>query len=134
MPKYREPAKNIALPTKEKLKMLIADAGYVLSTKLTLSMETGLRPVELCRLKANDLDLEHRAVNPTTAKKRQSENAENIATTHRIHQRMDNQKQPESERQNIQRKRGRLRETLSRHAKQTRQRPQRPVNPHHQTI
>jgi integrase len=69
MPKYREPAKNIALPTKEKLKRLIADAGYVLSTKLTLSMETGLRPVELCRLKVNDLDLEHRAVNPTTAKK-----------------------------------------------------------------
>jgi integrase len=69
MPKYREPAKNIALPTKEKIKMLIADAGYVLSTKLTLSMETGLRPVELCRLRVNDIDLEHRAVNPITAKK-----------------------------------------------------------------
>jgi integrase len=32
-------------------------------------METGLRPVELCRLKVNDIDLEHRVVNPITAKK-----------------------------------------------------------------
>jgi len=69
MPKYREPPKNIALPTKEKIQMLIADAGKLLGTKLTLSMETGLRPVELCRLKVKDLDLEHRTVNPTTAKR-----------------------------------------------------------------
>jgi len=69
MPKYREPAKNIALPTKEKIQMLIADAGQLLSIKLTLSMETGLRPVELTRLKVRDLDLEHRTVNPTTAKR-----------------------------------------------------------------
>jgi integrase len=69
MPKYREPAKNIALPTKEKIQMLIAEAGELLSIKLTLSMETGLRPVELTRLKVKDLDFEHRAVNPTTAKR-----------------------------------------------------------------
>jgi len=69
MPIYREPAKNIALPTKEKLLMLIANAGSLLSMKLTLSMETGLRPVELTRLKVKDLDLEHRTANPTTAKK-----------------------------------------------------------------
>jgi integrase len=69
MPKYREPAKNIALPTKEKIQMLIADAGTLLSMKLQLSMETGLRPVELTRLKVKDLDLEHRTVNPTTAKR-----------------------------------------------------------------
>jgi len=69
MPKYREPAKNIALPTKEKIQMLIAEAGELLSIKLTLSMETGLRPVELTRLKVKDLDFEHRTVNPTTAKR-----------------------------------------------------------------
>jgi integrase len=68
MPRYREPAKNIALPTKEKLKMLIADAGNTLGTKLTISMETGLRPVELMRLRVKDLDLDHKTVNPTTAK------------------------------------------------------------------
>jgi integrase len=69
MPKYREPAKNIALPTREKILMLIAEAGELLSIKLTLSMETGLRPVELTRLKVKDLDFEHRTVNPTTAKR-----------------------------------------------------------------
>jgi integrase len=69
MPLYREEAKNIALPTKEKIMMLIANAGKLLSMKLTLSMETGLRPVELCRLKVKDIDLEHKAVNPTTAKR-----------------------------------------------------------------
>jgi len=69
MLKYREPPKNIALPTREKIQMLIANAGKLLGMKLTLSMETGLRPVELCRLKVKDLDLEHRTVNPTTAKR-----------------------------------------------------------------
>jgi integrase len=69
MPKYREPAKNIALPTREKIQMLIADAGKLLGTKLQLSMETGLRPVELCRLKVKDLDLDHKTVNPTIAKR-----------------------------------------------------------------
>lgn len=68
MPRYIQEAKNVALPTKEKLLMLIAKAGTVLGTKLQLSMETGLRPVELCNLKVKDIDLEHKTVNPTTAK------------------------------------------------------------------
>jgi len=69
MPKYTQEAKNIALPTKEKLEMLIANANKLLSTKLQLSKEAGLRPVELCRLKVKDIDLDHKTVNPTTAKK-----------------------------------------------------------------
>jgi integrase len=69
MPKYREEAKNIALPTKEKIQMLIASAGKLLSMKLQLSTETGLRPVEIARLRVKDIDLEHRTVNPTTAKR-----------------------------------------------------------------
>jgi integrase len=69
MPLYLPEAKNIKLPTKEKLLMLIAKARIRTSIKLNLSMETGLRPVELCRLKVNDIDLEHRVVNPITAKK-----------------------------------------------------------------
>jgi len=69
MPQYREEAKNIALPTREKIQMLIANAGNLLSMKLQLSMETGLRPVELARLKAKDIDVEHKTVNPTTAKR-----------------------------------------------------------------
>jgi integrase len=69
MPIYLPEAKNIKLPTKEKLLMLIAKARIPTSIKLKLSMETGLRPIELCRLRGNDIDLEHRAVNPITAKK-----------------------------------------------------------------
>jgi len=68
MPKYKPEAKNISLPTREKLQMLIANAGNALSMKLQMSMETGLRPVELMRLKVKDLDFEHKHVNPTTAK------------------------------------------------------------------
>ncbi len=67
-PKYRQEPKPIRIPTKEKLEILISNARTNLSIKLQLSMETGLRPIELCRLKAKDIDLEHRTVNPTTAK------------------------------------------------------------------
>jgi len=49
--------------------MLIASAGKLLGMKLQMSMETGLRPIELARLKVKDLDLDHKTVNPTTAKK-----------------------------------------------------------------
>jgi len=69
MPRYEQEAQNIALPTKEKLLMLIANASPKLSIKLSISMETGLRPVELCRLKAKDVDIDHKTVNPITAKR-----------------------------------------------------------------
>ena len=68
MPLYTPEAKTIKIPTKEKLLMLIASTKKPLSTKLTLSMESGLRPIELCTLKVKDIDLEQRLVYPTTAK------------------------------------------------------------------
>ena len=68
MPFYQQEAKVIKLPTKEKLIMLISSAQRPLSIKLQISMEAGLRPVELMRLKAKDIDLDHNAVMPTTAK------------------------------------------------------------------
>jgi integrase len=68
MPFYQQEAKIIKLPTKEKLIMLISSAQRPLSIKLQISMETGLRPVELMRLKAKDIDIDHNAVMPTTAK------------------------------------------------------------------
>lgn len=58
MPQYEQSSQLIKVPTKEKVQMLIANAGATLATKMTLSMETGLRPVELCRLKLKDVDLE----------------------------------------------------------------------------
>ena len=68
MPLYQPEAKHIKIPTKEKVQMLIAHAGRTLSVKLQLSMETGLRPIELCNLKVKDLDLDQRLIYPTTAK------------------------------------------------------------------
>jgi len=67
-PHYEQEQKNIALPTKEKLLMLIAKANPTVGTKLQMSMETGIRPIELCRLKVKNIDIDHKTVNPTTAK------------------------------------------------------------------
>ena len=67
-PRYTQDAKNIALPTRERLMMIIANSPKAFATKLQMSMETGLRPVELCRLRVRDLDMQHKTVNPTTAK------------------------------------------------------------------
>lgn len=69
MPSYDADTKKMPkLPTEEQIKTLIAGAGKVMSLKLRLSMETGLRPIELCNLKAANLDMPHTAVIPTTAK------------------------------------------------------------------
>jgi len=67
-PKYEQEAKPIRIPTKEKLQTLISGAGHILSIKLQVSMETGLRPVELCNLKVRDVDISQRIIYPTTAK------------------------------------------------------------------
>jgi integrase len=68
MPLYKQESKAIKIPTKEKIEMLIAYSGKTLSAKLTLSMETGLRPIELHNLKVKDVDLEQKLVYPNTAK------------------------------------------------------------------
>jgi len=67
-PAYPKQAKSIKIPTHEKLQMIISDSGKTMATQLQLSLETGLRPVELCNLKVKDVDLEQRIVYPTTAK------------------------------------------------------------------
>jgi integrase len=68
-PVYRDEEREIIPPKKDKIKMLIARAHKTTSTKLQLSMETGLRPVELCRLIVRDVHLEERIVTPVTAKR-----------------------------------------------------------------
>ncbi len=68
MPRYRPEAKRMKIPTKEKIEMLIAAATRPTSIKIQISMETGLRPIELCNLKVKDVDLEQRLLYPTTAK------------------------------------------------------------------
>jgi integrase len=68
MPLYTPEAKTIKIPTTEKIEMLTASAGRILSIKLTISKETGLRPIELCNLKVKDIDLDQKIIYPTTAK------------------------------------------------------------------
>jgi len=67
-PFYRQEPKLIRVPTTASLNMLIANSRRVMTAKLTLSKETGLRPVEVCNLKVKDIDLEQKTVYPTTAK------------------------------------------------------------------
>jgi integrase len=66
-PYYQEP-KTIRIPTTEQLNMLIANSGRIMTVKLTLSKEAGLRPIEVCNLKVKDIDLTRKIVYPTTAK------------------------------------------------------------------
>jgi len=68
MPIYKPQPKIIRIPTEAQIEMLVANARPIMATKLTMSKETGLRPIELCNLKVRDLDLEQRLVYPTTAK------------------------------------------------------------------
>ncbi len=133
MPKYREEAKNIALPTREKIQMLIANAGKLLQLKLQLSMETGLRPVELARLKVKDIDLDHKTVNPTTAKKGNPRTIPMSANPNSKTPRTHNKEQPNTKRPTIQRNRLRpIRKTIPQNEKRTSRQTQRPNN--HDTI
>ncbi len=68
MPSYTPKEKLRRLPTTENLNMLIAKAHKPTSLKLSISKETGLRPIELCNLKVKDVDLERKIIYPTTAK------------------------------------------------------------------
>lgn len=65
---YQQEAKVTKLPAKEKLIMLISSTQKPLSLKLRISMEAGLRPVELVRLKSKNMDTDYKAILPTTAK------------------------------------------------------------------
>jgi integrase len=68
MPHYKIDAKTIKIPTTAQIDRLIASSGRTLSIKLTISKETGLRPIELQNLKVKDIDLEQKTIYPTTAK------------------------------------------------------------------
>ena len=67
-PLYKQEPKAIRIPTTAQLEMLIANSREIMSIKLTLSKETGLRPIELCNLKVKDIDIEQKTIYPTTAK------------------------------------------------------------------
>jgi integrase len=67
-PTYEREEKMPKLPTEEQLNKLIAAAKGTLSLKLWISKETGMRPVEILNLLVRDIDTEHNAIIPTTAK------------------------------------------------------------------
>jgi integrase len=67
-PSYEKQQKMPRLPTEEQLNKFIAKAGNTLSLKLSLSKETGIRPIELHALKVKDLDTERNTINIATAK------------------------------------------------------------------
>jgi integrase len=68
MPTFTKQEQMPKLPTEEQLNKLIAASGEMLSLKLWLSKETGMRPTELQNLQVRDLDTEHNAISPKTAK------------------------------------------------------------------
>jgi len=68
MPNYKQTRQQIRIPTKQNLQMIIANSGRKMATKLTISLETGIRPIELCNLRVKDIDLEQKLIYPTTAK------------------------------------------------------------------
>jgi integrase len=68
IPFYQHNSKPIHVPTKEKLTIIISNASGALLTKLNVSIETGVRPIELQRLKVKDVDIEQKLLYPTTAK------------------------------------------------------------------
>lgn len=57
IPFWKPDAKQIKLPTNEKLEMLISASGPTMATKLIISKECGLRPIEVFNLKVKDVDL-----------------------------------------------------------------------------
>jgi len=67
-PKYIPRRKMPKIPQEAKINYIIANASPKLRTAISISKETGLRPIELMRLKLRDIDLQKRAVYPETAK------------------------------------------------------------------
>jgi integrase len=68
IPFYDGEAKPIHPPTKEKVTILLTNARGIFATKLNLSTDTGMRPIELHTLKVKDIDIEKKLCYPTTAK------------------------------------------------------------------
>jgi len=67
-PKYYARDKLPRIPEERVLDMIIAASPAKLAVKLSISKETGLRPVELLALKVKDVDLTKGIIYPATAK------------------------------------------------------------------
>jgi len=67
-PKYHQTAKMPKIPLESQIDSLIAFTSRKLATAISISKDTGLRPIELTRLKLKDINLANGAVYPQTAK------------------------------------------------------------------
>jgi integrase len=67
-PNYFVASKMPKIPLEAKIDLIIADASKRLRTAILMSKDTGLRPIELMRLRLRDVDLSKGAVYPETAK------------------------------------------------------------------
>jgi integrase len=67
-PKYRETVKMPKIPQENKIELIMANSPLKLRTAITISKDTGLRPVELMRITLRNLDLTNGAIYPETAK------------------------------------------------------------------
>jgi len=67
-PKYFVPQKFPKIPTETNLKMLIANASKKLALAISISKDTGMRPIEVMRLIPKDVDMQRKTVYPATAK------------------------------------------------------------------
>ncbi len=67
-PRYYARERLPKIPSEKTIDMLIAASRPRLAVKLSISKETGLRPVELLALKVKDVDLEKGVLYPNTAK------------------------------------------------------------------
>ena len=132
--KYERNQREIRCPTKENLQMIIANSGKLMSLKLQISMNTGLRPVELFTLRTKDIDTEQKTIYPKTAKHGAPRK---ISISNTLNERIrnyiiKNDKQPND--QPFQRRRSTIWERIPRNPKQISQEAQQPNNPEYKTI
>jgi len=67
-PKYWVASKLPRIPLESEIDLIISKSSLKLSTAISISKDTGLRPVECMNLRLRDLDLNKGAVYPATAK------------------------------------------------------------------
>ncbi len=67
-PRYYQTSRLPSIPSDEKINMLIANAPKKLALAISISRDTGMRPVELMGLRLSDIDMENGVVHPFTAK------------------------------------------------------------------
>jgi integrase len=67
-PQYFQASKLPKIPLEAKIDVIVANASLKLGTAISISKDTGLRPIEVMNLTLKDIDLNNGVVYPQTAK------------------------------------------------------------------